>query len=39
MTDRYKIPNPCTTCHMNQTTDWAREVLKNWSNVSPWRVE
>ena len=39
MTDEYKIPNPCTGCHTDKTTDWAREALRSWSNVSPWRVE
>jgi predicted CXXCH cytochrome family protein len=38
MTDQYKIPNPCTTCHTDKTTEWARAALKEWSNVSPWRV-
>jgi hypothetical protein len=39
MTDQYKIPNPCTTCHSTRTTEWAKEQLKNWSGVSPWRVQ
>jgi predicted CXXCH cytochrome family protein len=39
MTDEYKIPNPCLGCHTNQTTGWARETMKGWSNVSPWRVD
>ena len=38
MTDEYKIPNPCTSCHADQTTAWAREALKTWAGVSPWRV-
>ena len=38
MTDQYKIPNPCTGCHTDKTTGWAREALKTWTNVSPWRV-
>jgi len=38
MTDQYKIPNPCTSCHADKTTDWARQALKTWSGVSPWRV-
>ena len=38
MTDEFKIPNPCTTCHDDKTTDWARQTLRNWSTVSPWRV-
>jgi hypothetical protein len=38
MTDEYKIPNPCTSCHTDQTTAWARETLRTWAGVSPWRV-
>lgn len=38
MTDQFKIPNSCTGCHADKTTAWAREALKSWSNVSPWRV-
>lgn len=36
-TDLYKIPNPCTSCHTDKTTAWARASLKSWGNVSPWR--
>ena len=39
MTDELKIPNPCTGCHADKSTGWAREALRGWSNVSPWRVE
>jgi hypothetical protein len=39
MTDQYKIPNPCTSCHTSQTTEWAKAQLKNWSGMSPWRVQ
>ena len=38
MTDEFKIPNPCTSCHTDKSTDWARQALRGWSNVSPWRV-
>ncbi len=38
MSDQYKIPNPCTLCHTDRTTEWAREALKTWTGVSPWRV-
>jgi predicted CXXCH cytochrome family protein len=38
MTDQYKVPNPCTTCHTNQTTEWAREIMRGWSDLSPWRT-
>jgi predicted CXXCH cytochrome family protein len=38
MTDEYKIPNPCVSCHTTQTNDWAKEQLKTWTDMSPWRV-
>ena len=38
MTEEYKIPNPCTSCHTDQTTAWAKEQLKTWAGISPWRV-
>ncbi len=38
LTDEFKIPNPCTNCHTGQTTDWARQAMRGWPNVSPWRV-
>ncbi len=38
MTDQYKIPNPCLSCHSDHTTDWVRETLKAWSGPSPWRL-
>jgi predicted CXXCH cytochrome family protein len=38
MTDQYKIPNPCTSCHKDKTTAWAKEALKSWRDRSPWRV-
>jgi predicted CXXCH cytochrome family protein len=38
MTDEFKVPNPCTSCHTDKTTDWARAALKGWSNMSPWRI-
>ena len=39
MTDAYKIPNPCTSCHTDKDTKWAADTLKGWANVSPWRAE
>jgi len=39
MTDRYKIPNPCTSCHADKTTGWAAEALRHWPERSPWRME
>jgi hypothetical protein len=38
MTDQYKIPNSCTTCHTDKSTEWARQAMKEWSGFSPWRV-
>lgn len=38
LTDRYGIPNPCTSCHKDKTTAWARQALLRWNSASPWRV-
>ena len=38
MTDRYQIPNPCTSCHADKTTAWAAEALRHWPERSPWRM-
>lgn len=38
MTDKYKMPNPCTSCHTDKTTAWATAELQKWPNVSPWLV-
>lgn len=38
MTDKYKMPNPCTSCHADKTAAWANDELKKWSSVSPWRI-
>ena len=37
MTDKYKIPNPCTSCHTDKTTAWASETMRHWDERSPWR--
>ncbi len=39
MTDKYQIPNPCTSCHTDRTTAWALEALGRWPERSPWRLE
>jgi predicted CXXCH cytochrome family protein len=39
MTDKYKIPNPCSSCHTDKPPDWASKTLAQWSNASPWRME
>ena len=36
MTDKYKIPNPCTSCHADKNTTWAAEAMKGWAERSPW---
>ena len=38
MTDKFNIPNPCTSCHTGKSTAWALEELKKWPEVSHWRV-
>ena len=38
MTDKYKMPNPCTSCHTDKSTDWATKELSSWRTTSPWRV-
>ena len=37
MTDKYKIPNPCTSCHTDKTTAWAADAIRRWPGESPWR--
>ena len=37
-TDKYKIPNPCTSCHEGKSTGWATSELLAWKSVSPWRM-
>ena len=39
MTDKYKIPNPCTSCHADKSTTWATEALQHWPERSPWRLD
>jgi predicted CXXCH cytochrome family protein len=39
MTDKYKIPNPCTTCHADKSAAWATEELRRWPERSAWRME
>jgi predicted CXXCH cytochrome family protein len=39
MTDKYKIPNPCTSCHADKTTAWAADAMRHWPERSPWRAE
>ncbi len=39
MTDKYKIPNPCTSCHTDKSTAWATNELSKWPERSPWRLQ
>ena len=39
MTDKYKIPSPCTSCHTDKTTAWATEAMLHWTERSPWREQ
>ena len=39
MTDKFKIPNPCTSCHTDKSTTWATEAMRQWRERSPWRIE
>lgn len=39
MTDKYKIPNPCTSCHTDKSTAWAAAALRHWPERSPWRMD
>ena len=39
MTDKYKIPNPCTTCHTERSTAWASDAMRHWPERSPWRAD
>jgi predicted CXXCH cytochrome family protein len=38
MTEKYKIPNPCTDCHADKNTQWATTALRQWTAYSPWRL-
>lgn len=39
MTERYKIPNPCNSCHTDKSVAWAQSVMKSWPERSPWRMD
>jgi len=39
MTDQYKIPNPCTSCHTEKSTAWATDAMRHWPERSPWRLQ
>ncbi|MEO8096806.1 MAG: cytochrome c3 family protein [Acidobacteriota bacterium] len=37
-TETLKVPNGCTSCHTDRSTGWAKQELRKWPNVSPFRV-
>jgi predicted CXXCH cytochrome family protein len=37
-TGKYKIPNPCTSCHTDKTPEWAADAMRHWPDRSPWRA-
>ena len=39
MTDKYAIPNPCTSCHKEKSTSWAEQAISQWPEYSPWRAK
>ncbi|MGH9760152.1 MAG: cytochrome c3 family protein [Blastocatellia bacterium] len=38
LTERFGVPNPCTSCHKDKSTQWALTELRSWKTTSPWRV-
>lgn len=38
MTGKYKIPNPCTLCHIDKPLQWAQGAVSKWSGSSAWRL-
>ena len=39
MTEKYQMPNPCTTCHTDKSTDWAKQAIRRWPERSAWGAE
>jgi predicted CXXCH cytochrome family protein len=37
-TEQLKVPNACNTCHTDKSPQWAHDALKQWPELSPWRV-
>lgn len=35
-TDKYDMPNPCTSCHKDKSTAWAKELMSHWPQHSAW---
>lgn len=38
MTEKYEIPNPCTSCHTGKSNTWAESAMRGWERDLPWRV-
>jgi predicted CXXCH cytochrome family protein len=38
LTESSGVPNPCTSCHVGKSNDWAKKELQSWTTTSPWRV-
>ena len=38
MTDKYGIPNPCTSCHKEKNTAWAKDAMSKWPEFSHWSL-
>jgi predicted CXXCH cytochrome family protein len=38
VSERLKVPSPCTSCHTDKANEWAIDVMKKWPEVSPWRI-
>jgi predicted CXXCH cytochrome family protein len=38
-TETLKVPNPCVVCHAGKPVNWAKDTLRTWTNVSPWRMD
>ena len=38
-TDKYQMPNACTSCHKDQTTAWATNSMRHWAKQSPWTLQ
>jgi predicted CXXCH cytochrome family protein len=38
LTEKYKIPNSCNTCHTDKSSKWALDQLKKWPEVPWWRL-
>jgi predicted CXXCH cytochrome family protein len=37
MTEKYGIPNACTSCHNSKSTAWAEDAVRHWPEQSAWR--